>query len=122
MAAPFTLTSPISQEGETMASTASADGRDPSCDLLYLATPALWPHWPFLPVVRHRPGREEEHGLLCDVLGLTGAAGASATVFFCNLFLLPPGLEDFLTLPREVFDTPEEVYAAGWRVDVRRFA
>ena len=27
--------------------------------VLFLATPALWPAWPFLPVVRRSRGREE---------------------------------------------------------------
>jgi hypothetical protein len=38
-------------------------------------------------------------------------------VFLCNLFLLPRTLEEFIALPKEVYDTPEEVYDAGWRVD-----
>lgn len=92
-----------------------------SCDssrhLLFMTTPALWEHWPFLPLVRRSPGKEEECGLLCDVLGLKGTPGFSATVVLCNLFLVPPRLDDFLALPKEVFDTAEEVYAAGWRVD-----
>ena len=53
--------------------------------------------------VRRRPG-----------LGLTGY---SATVFKVNLFLVPRHLEALLALPREAFDTAEEVLAAGWRVD-----
>jgi hypothetical protein len=31
--------------------------------------------------------------------------------------LLPRTEEQFLALPRETFDTPEEIAAAGWRVD-----
>ena len=85
-------------------------------DLLYLSTPALWPCWPMLPVVRRCKGREEL-GLVCDVMGVCGRTGYSATVFVCNLFDLPPTLEQFLELPREAFDSPEEVRAAGWTVD-----
>jgi hypothetical protein len=85
-------------------------------DLLYLSTPALWPCWPLLPVVRRCKGGEEL-GLVCDVMGLCGRTGYSATVFLANLFEIPPGLDEFLALPREAFDTPEEVRAAGWTVD-----
>ena len=99
-----------------MPTTATAD-----CDrqrhLLYLATPVLWPAWPYLPLMRRLPGKEEECGLLFDLLGLTGRDGAQADVYLSNLFLVPPALEDFLALPKEVHATPEEVYAAGWRVD-----
>ena len=86
-------------------------------NLLFFTTPELWGCWPFLPLVRRTPGREEECGLLCDVLGLGGPTGFAATVISCNLFLVPPGLDELLALPREVFDLPEEVFAAGWRVD-----
>jgi hypothetical protein len=52
-----------------------------------------------------------------DALGACQLAGYSATVFLTNLFLMPPSLDDFLALPHETFDTPEEVFAAGWIVD-----
>jgi hypothetical protein len=55
--------------------------------------------------------------VLCDVLGLGGPAGHSATVHIANLFTLPGRLEEILALPKEVHDLPEEVYAAGWRID-----
>ena len=92
-------------------------GCDQSRNLLFFTTPALWERWPFLPLVRRKPGREEECGLLCDVMGLEGPTGFTATVIFCNLFLVPSNLDDFLALPKESFDLPEEIYAAGWRVD-----
>ncbi len=86
-------------------------------ELLVTSMPAMWPTWPYLCLVRRWPGGQEECGLLCDLLGLAGTPGYRATVFLSNLFTLPPTLEGFLALPREVYDTPEEVYAAGWRVD-----
>ena len=86
-------------------------------DLLFLHNPRYWPAWPFLPLVRRRPGREEECGLLLDAAGAFGLYGLSATVFLGNLFLLPETLDAFLALPREAHDTPEEVADAGWRVD-----
>jgi hypothetical protein len=86
-------------------------------DLHFFTHPREWPLWPFLPLVRRRPGGEEELGLLFDALGARGVAGHSATVFLGNLFFLPPTLDDFLALPAEVFDAPEEVADAGWCVD-----
>lgn len=86
-------------------------------DLLFFTTPELWPNRPLLPVVRRHPDGSLDCGLMYDCRGATRLAGLSATVFLCNLFLLPRTLDEFLTLPREVYDTPEEVAAAGWRVD-----
>ena len=86
-------------------------------DLLLFATPALWPCWPFLPVIRHKEGGDLDCGLMFDAMNLTGRTGYSATVFLGNIFLLPPTPEAFLALPREVFDTPEEIADAGWLCD-----
>jgi hypothetical protein len=84
--------------------------------VLFLTTPALWPHWPFLPVVR-RSGGEEELGVVFDARGACELTGYSATVFATNLFALPKTLNEFLALPHESFDTAEELAAAGWCVD-----
>jgi hypothetical protein len=97
--------------------TAPAELPEPRRSVLFLATPRLWPWWPFLPLVRRRPGREEELGVLFDALHACGLPGYSATVFLSNLLDLPPRVADLLALPREVYDGPEEVAAAGWRVD-----
>lgn len=88
----------------------------PARDLLFVTTPALWPAWPFLPVVRRTRG-PEELGVLFDARGACGRTGYSATVFAANLFALPPTLAAFLALPRESHDTAEELLAAGWRID-----
>lgn len=85
-------------------------------DLQYATNPHLWPCWPFLPVVR-RSHCLEELGLMYDARGTSGVTGFSATVFLCNLFQLPATESEFLRMPREVFDTAEELLAAGWRVD-----
>jgi hypothetical protein len=86
--------------------------------LYFLAHRTKWPQWPFLPVVRRRPARAEpELGVLFDSVHAGGPPGYACAVFLTNLFLLPPRLEEFLALPREVFDVPEEVADAGWSVD-----
>jgi hypothetical protein len=86
-------------------------------NLLFFHTPRLWPQWPFLPVVRRRPGSEVEYGVLYDARGVSGQLGYSATVFLTNYFLLPPTEEEFLALPKEVYDRPEEIADAHWSVD-----
>jgi hypothetical protein len=83
--------------------------------VLYLSTPALWPHWPFLPLVR-RTGGVEELGVAFDARA-AGLTGYSSTVWFTNLFLLPDSFEQFLALPRETFDSSEELADSGWSVD-----
>src|SRR4051812_26794983 len=84
--------------------------------LRHITTPALWPAWPFLPLVRRSRGRVEL-GVLFDARGATGLTGYSATVFRANVFALPPTLVELLALSREVFDAAEEVLAAGWLPD-----
>jgi hypothetical protein len=83
--------------------------------VLFVSTPVLWPHWPFLPVVRRTRGREEL-GVVFDARAAR-LTGYSSTVFFSNLFALPSRLDRFLALPHETFDSGEEVADAGWRVD-----
>jgi hypothetical protein len=82
----------------------------------FLARPALWPVWPYLPVVRRRRGREEL-GILFDFRGTSGRTGLSAAVFLTNLFLAPADERRLLDLPHEIYDAPEEVADAGWDVD-----
>jgi len=81
-----------------------------------IATPALWPAWPFLPVVRRTTG-VQELGVVFDARHACGLTGYSATVFLGNLFELPSTLTEFLALPRETFDSAEELADSGWRVD-----
>jgi hypothetical protein len=83
--------------------------------VLFLSTPALWPIWPFLPLVRRTGGREEL-GVVFDSRA-AGLTGLSSTVYLCNLFDLPATFGEFLSLPRETFDGAEEVASAGWCVD-----
>jgi hypothetical protein len=86
-------------------------------NLLFITDPERWPAWPFLPLVRRRPDQPEECGLMFDAMGRCGLPGYSATVFFTNLFLMPRKLAAFLALPKEMFDTREELADAGWCVD-----
>lgn len=74
-----------------------------------------WPAWPFLPVVRRTRGAEEL-GVVFDARA-AGLTGSSATVFHSNLFTLPPTLDRFLALPRDTFDSAEELTESGWTVD-----
>ena len=95
----------------------AAEERLRARNLHYMARPTLWQLWPFLPLVRRRPGQEEEYGLLYDALNMSGKTGIRATVLFCNYFEIPTSEEELLALPHETYDTPEEVFAADWRVD-----
>ncbi len=56
-------------------------GADRLRNLVFFRTPSLWQVWPFLPLMRRKPGREEECGLLYDARGQSGLMGYSATVF-----------------------------------------
>ena len=89
-------------------------GRDRT--VLMAASPALWPVWPFLPVVRRTTG-SEELSVVFDARHACGLTGYSATVFFANLFDLPRTLSAFLALPRESFDSAEELADAEWSID-----
>src|SRR5690349_10866990 len=91
----------------------AATDRDPTI----MHTPSLREHWPILPVVRHRNDGAMDTGLMYDTRGAARLAGLAATVFIGNIFLLPKTRDEFLELPKETFDTFEEVVAAGWRVD-----
>jgi hypothetical protein len=86
-------------------------------DLFFFTHPEHWPTWPFLPVVRRHADRETDYGVLYDAVHATGLTGYSSTVFLCNLFLMPEKESELLALPKEVFDTPDEMAAAGWCVD-----
>lgn len=85
--------------------------------LFFLATPTLWQLWPFIPVIRRKPGEEEELGVVYDALHAINLPGHACTVFFCNVFLLPDSVAELLAMRREVYDTFEQIVDAGWRVD-----
>ena len=81
-------------------------------------TPSLWPCWPYLPVKRPLPdGTGQQLGVVYDARGACGRYGFSATVLLANLFFLPRTHEELFALPKCVYDTAEEMAAAGWTVD-----
>ncbi len=86
-------------------------------DLFFFTHPEHWLTWPFLPVVRRHDDGTLDCGVLCDLRNSQGLYGYSSTVFRTNLFTLPTTLAEFLALPRQMFDRPEEMAAAGWVVD-----
>lgn len=100
-----------------MSSLSPAERQARQRHVLLFSQPGRWALWPVLPLVRRRPGQAEECGLLYDVKGVYGLLGYSSTVFLSNLFGLPPTVVEFLALPRETYDTPEEIADAGWTVD-----
>jgi hypothetical protein len=86
-------------------------------DLLFVSSPDLWDTWPFLPLIRHRSDGELDYGVMYDFTHTSGRTGYQVTVFLENLFLVPDTEEALLQLPKEVFDTFDELLNAGWRVD-----
>jgi hypothetical protein len=56
-------------------------------------------------------------GVLYDFRNTSGRLGYASTVFVCNFFLLPETEEALLALPKEVFDSADELLAASWTVD-----
>lgn len=99
-----------------MTALVSSEPGDPARQLLFVTTPALWPAWPFLPVVRRTRGAEEL-GVVFDARTVCGRTGFGSAVFLTNLFALPPTVAALLALPREAFDSAEELLESGWRVD-----
>jgi hypothetical protein len=101
---------------ETVTVTTVLSANDRARHVMFIRTPALWPAWPFLPLIR-RTGATQELGLLFDVWSIAGLTGFSSSVFLCNVFLLPPTIEALLASPRETFDTTDELLDAHWRID-----
>jgi hypothetical protein len=89
--------------------------------LFVMGCPKAWTHWPFLALVRENAEgyRGLDYGLLIDIFHATkwGLSGYSSTIFLCNFYAKPEEWNEILALPKEVFDTLEEVYSAGWKID-----
>lgn len=86
-------------------------------DLYFFTHPENWLSWPFLPVVRRHADGSMDFGVLYDALHATGQTGYSATILLTNFFLLPQTEAELLALPKETFDTPDEMAKAGWSLD-----
>jgi hypothetical protein len=86
-------------------------------DLYFFTHPRQWPTWPLLPVVRRHADGHMDYGVLYDALHRSGIPGFTSTVFLTNIFLMPEDEDEFLALPKEIFDTAEEMAQAGWCVD-----
>ena len=99
-----------------MTATTLLSASDLARHALFVRTPALWPAWPFLPLIR-RTGATEELGLLFDAWGVAELTGYTSSVFLCCLFELPSTVEALLASPRETYDSTDELLAHGWRVD-----
>ncbi len=81
-----------------------------------IGLPQNWPSppgWPFLLLVRPN-GVDNDVGLIYDAFHKEGVTGFSATVWLCGLLQFPLAMEERLTIPHEVFDTPEDIAIAGW--------
>jgi hypothetical protein len=89
----------------------------PRRDLHFMGNPSLWISWPFLPLGRWVSAHELQLGVLIDTSAYPSLTGYRCTVFRANLYATPRSVEQLLKLPRETFDTFEELVAAGWRVD-----
>lgn len=86
-------------------------------DVFFFTHPEHWPTWPYLALVRRHADGRMDYGVLYDALHPTGRTGYSSAVFRTNIFLMPENEDEFLALPREVFDTAEKMAQAGWCVD-----
>ena len=87
-------------------------------DHYFFRHPEHWTTWPVLPVVRRKADGEDDLGVLYDFAHTSGRTGFSCTVFLCNICSsCPRRRRNRSALPREVFDTWDEVSAAGWTVD-----
>ena len=79
--------------------------------VLYLSTPALWAHWPFLPVVR-RTGGVEELGVVFDAR----AAGLTRSVRRCS----PATSSCYRTRSSSSLALPHETFDSSGRVGLGR--
>ena len=100
-----------------MESSSSPAQKATTRDLLFLGNPRLWPTWPYLAVVRRRTKEKWDYGVVYDAFGRSGRTGISSTELLTNFFEMPDNEEELLAMPKEVFDTVEELAASGWTVD-----
>lgn len=73
-------------------------------DVRMVQTPADWPMWPYLPLKR------PDH--VAGVMFGDPPAGGPYTVYLTNMWR-----PDLANAETEVYDTPEALVDAGWKVD-----
>lgn len=84
-------------------------------DRLILATPCLWRHHPFLPVVRRLAGGSRvQCGVVYDAPDRTSGP---ATVYLTNLFALPATVAGLLARPQCVYESLDALANDGWVID-----
>ena len=58
-----------------MSSSAAQPRQGNQRDLMFLSNPKLWSTWPYLPVIRRRPGDEYDCGILYDAFHVSNRTG-----------------------------------------------
>lgn len=81
------------------------------------ANPTIWPQWPYLPVLRLQTDERPEFGLLYDAEGYSDKSGHQTTVFCATPADIALQESRFLKLPRHIYESVDELAAAGWIVD-----
>jgi hypothetical protein len=81
------------------------------------ANPSFWPTWPYLSVLRRPADLPPEFGLLFDACGISQEPFFTATVFMADLTDTLRSQSEFLSLPRYVYRSIEELADNGWLVD-----
>src|SRR3954447_4691355 len=79
--------------------------------VLFLTSPCLWPNWPYLPVVRRRPGKAEELGVVIDLWRSCGLPGYSAMGTAVRDIVIA------VLIDRLVSQSPRPSYTSGRRSD-----
>jgi hypothetical protein len=78
--------------------------------LAFLANPARWPAYPFLPLLKG------DFGEGTDEVGVLYADG-KPVIYRTNLFTLPKTVEEFRALPQSCYGSFADILADGWRID-----
>jgi len=78
-------------------------------DVSMIKDPNMWPRWPALPM-KKLLGRQIKCGYIID-------DGKKPDIIIGSIFDIPRDPILLKALPREEYDSAEEVSADGWRVD-----
>lgn len=99
-----------------MTATAPVNRERRAIDMLFFASPGLWPYHPFLSVRRQPNQHQPERGILYDAQSISDKFGYRCTVFIVDTAALPNTESELLQGPRYVYDTFEEMVDDGWTV------